>query len=133
MQIEQINALLKVKANELPNNPLQLDANEVANVLATCSDALKAYIVNANEKLGSDSPNHLSKTEIDKIYGVFYELACNFFPMAHSLKLLSELHIIERDEVRNCEYILNSAQHQIRMTQELLDKLKDDMKRLSNP
>jgi hypothetical protein len=49
------------------------------------------------------------------------------------LKLLSELHIIERDEVKNCEYILTSAQNQIHMTQELLDKLKDDMRRLSNP
>jgi len=45
------------------------------------------------------APNGLSDDEIRKVDAVFAKLSDNFFPMAHSDKILEELQIVERESI----------------------------------
>lgn len=113
MELKNISAQLKEKIELHNTKTLEMCPWETADFLLKCGVALIKYIVYTNNQIEQDSEAFLSKSEIEKIDGLFRELGDNFFPMAHTTEPLRYLKI-----VNNREYVdvINHVESFLRAT-----------------
>lgn len=114
MKLDIISTQLKEKLHYFNDDTVSMSPWQIADFLLHCREILLKYVEYSNKQLESDSEAFLSKSDIEKISGLFKELGDNFFPMAHTTAPLSSLKIVNAYEYGNLnnrveDFLLNIA------------------------
>ena len=88
---------------EYPSFWSNLAANDVSAVLRIVSTYFYSVHKLALEDENIDNSKIPSQQQVKEIMGLFQELQDNFFPMAHSIKSLGKLRIVDSEEIRYVE------------------------------
>ena len=125
---------------EYPRFWSNLSPNDVSVVLRIVSTYFYSAHKLALEDENIDNSKIPSQQQVKEIMGLFQELQDNFFPMAHSIKSLGKLRIVDSEEIRYVELenraLIERLTHGIRTMKTEIEFLESNnamLARLFNP